>query len=54
MFVIIWRMNKSEIAKQLGKIGGASTMKKYGKKHFSKAGKLGAKKRWSGHVKKTK
>lgn len=37
-------MNKA--AQKLGKLGGQATKKKYGKKHFSKAGKLGAKKRW--------
>jgi hypothetical protein len=39
-------IEKSEIAKQLGKLGGLATKKKYGKKHFSEAGKLGMKKRW--------
>jgi len=44
-------MNISEIAKQLGRIGGTKTLKKLGKKHFSRAGKIGAEKRWKGHVK---
>ena len=36
--------NKSAVA--LGKLGGKATVKKYGKKHFSKAGKKGMAKRW--------
>lgn len=38
-------MNKSEMAKQLGKLGGNKTKLK-GKKYYSAIGKLGAKKRW--------
>ena len=38
-------MNKSKIAKQLGKLGGDKTKLK-GKKYYSTIGKLGAKKRW--------
>lgn len=41
------RLNKNETAKRLGELGGLATKKKYGKKHFSNAGKLGMKKRWS-------
>lgn len=39
-------MNNSDIAKQLGKSGGKKTLKKYGRKHFSEAGKKGMAKRW--------
>lgn len=37
-------MNKN--AQELGKLGGKATAKKYGKDHFSQAGKKGMKKRW--------
>lgn len=33
-------------AKKLGKKGGETTAKKYGKSHYSEAGKKGALKRW--------
>ena len=36
----------SEMAKELGKRGGQKTASLHGKKHFSKAGKKGAAKRW--------
>ncbi len=39
-------MNASDIAKQLGKRGGAATKRKYGRKHFSEAGKKGMARRW--------
>lgn len=39
-------MTPSEIAKQLGSLGGKKTVAKYGKKHFSDAGKKSALKRW--------
>lgn len=35
----------------LGKKGGNTTKAKYGKKHFSNAGKLGMARRWAGHKK---
>ena len=34
-------------AQALGKLGGKKTAKKYGKKHFSEAGKKGMAKRWA-------
>ncbi len=37
-------VNKSAV--ELGSLGGKSTSKKYGKKHFSEAGKKGMKVRW--------
>ena len=37
-------MNKN--AQELGKLGGKATAKKYGKEHFSKAGKKGNERRW--------
>ncbi len=39
-------MDIKEIAKQLGKRGGDTTKKKYGKDHYKKIGMKGAKKRW--------
>ena len=33
-------------AKSLGSLGGKATLEKYGKEHFSNAGKKGAEKRW--------
>lgn len=41
----------NEAAKKLGKRGGAETKKKYGKKHFSEAGKKGG---WPKGKKRTK
>jgi hypothetical protein len=37
---------KNKAAQQLGKLGGKSTAKKHGKKHFSNAGKKGMAIRW--------
>lgn len=36
----------AKAAQQLGSLGGKATVKKYGKKHFSEAGKKGMAKRW--------
>lgn len=38
---------KNEDYSKLGRIGGKANAKKNGKKHMSKIGKLGAKKRWA-------
>lgn len=38
------------MAKDLGRLGGFATSKKYGKKHFSEAGKKGMAKRWGKKV----
>lgn len=38
---------KNKAAQSLGKLGGKATTKKYGKKHFSEAGKKGMAKRWA-------
>jgi len=46
-------MKKSEAAQKLGKLGGEATAKKYGKKHFSEAGKKGMKARWEKQKKNT-
>jgi hypothetical protein len=40
--------------KEAGKIGGLATLTKYGKKHFSDAGKRGMEKRWKKPTKKDK
>lgn len=44
-------MEKEEIIKEhlakLGKKGGAKTLKKHGKKHFSEIAKIGLAKRWN-------
>lgn len=37
-------------AKQLGATGGQATVKKYGKSHFSEAGKKGMAKRWGKEI----
>ena len=45
-------MNKKEleiarkVGREFGSIGGKSTLKRHGKKHFSEAGRKGALKRW--------
>jgi len=39
-------MNTTKIAKFLGKKGGDKTLVKYGKKHFSDAGRKGMASRW--------
>jgi len=36
---------KNKAAQQLGRKGGSTTIRKYGKKHFSRMGKLSGKKR---------
>ena len=41
-----------ELFRQFGKQGGDATKKRYGRKHFSEAGKIGMAKRW-GKKKKT-
>lgn len=47
-------MNKSQLARQLGALGGQATLKKHGKKLYSEAGKKGMAKRWANHIKKNK
>jgi len=37
---------KNKAAAELGRKGGKRTKELYGKNHFSKAGKIGAAKRW--------
>ena len=37
---------KNKNTQKLGSLGGKSTAKKYGVKHFSEAGKKGMAKRW--------
>lgn len=37
---------KNKAAQELGKKGGATTKKKYGKKYYKKIGKKAAKVRW--------
>ena len=37
---------KNKAAVELGSKGGKKTLEKHGTKHFSKAGKKGAEKRW--------
>lgn len=41
-----WEGTMSFCLKSIGKKGGEATVKKYGKKHFSEAGKKGMKARW--------
>lgn len=41
----------SKAASVMGKKGGAVTFKRYGKAHFSNAGKKGMKTWWKGHKK---
>ena len=38
---------RSEAATTLGRLGGATNIKKHGKKRMSKIGRLGAERRWS-------
>ena len=41
------KKEKSEMAAELGRAGGKSLVKKYGKDYMSKIGKQGSKARWA-------
>lgn len=44
-------LTPSDLGRLMGRIGGKSTLLKYGKAHFSNAGKLGMASRWKDHQK---
>lgn len=39
--IIFYMLNKSKAAQSLGSLGGAKTLKKYGKDHFKKIRQIG-------------